>query len=93
MGSALLTDPERVRDILTTLVQGLRKPVTCKIRLLPSREDTIKLVRVIEGTGVSALAVHGRCALYRILFGLLLPDCFVTIGTRWSGIQSLVMES
>ena len=60
MGAALLTEPEKVRSILTTLVQGVRKPITCKIRLLPSRSDTLHLVRVIESTGVSALAVHGR---------------------------------
>lgn len=60
MGAALLTEPEKVRNILTTLVQGVGKPVTCKIRLLPSRSDTLRLVKVIESTGVSALAVHGR---------------------------------
>ena len=60
MGAALLMDPERVRSILTTLVQGVRKPVTCKIRLLPSRADTLSLAKVIEGTGVAAMAVHGR---------------------------------
>lgn len=60
MGAALLNDPERVRAILTTLVQGVKVPVTCKIRLLPSPEDTLSLVRVIESTGVAAMAVHGR---------------------------------
>ena len=60
MGAALLTDPERVRAILTALVQGVKKPVTCKIRLLPSEEDTLSLARVIEDTGVAAVAVHGR---------------------------------
>ena len=36
MGSSLLTQPERVRDILTTLVRNIggRRAVTCKIRLL-----------------------------------------------------------
>lgn len=36
MGAALLEKPEKVREILTTLVQGLDIPVTCKIRILPS---------------------------------------------------------
>ena len=62
MGAALLTEPEKVRAILTALVQGIRKPVTCKIRLLPSHSDTLKLAKIIEGTGVAAMAVHGRCA-------------------------------
>lgn len=60
MGAALLTEPDKVRAILTALVQGVSKPVTCKIRLLPSQEDTLELVKIIESTGVTALAVHGR---------------------------------
>ena len=60
MGAALLTNPEKVHAILTTLVQGVKVPVTCKIRLLPSQADTLKLVKVIESTGVAAFAVHGR---------------------------------
>ncbi|XP_056665966.1 tRNA-dihydrouridine(20) synthase [NAD(P)+]-like isoform X2 [Monodelphis domestica] len=46
--------------ILSTLVKGICKPVTCKIRILPSLEDTLNLVKRIERTGVAAIAVHGR---------------------------------
>ena len=60
MGAALLKQPDRVKEILTALVQSVSKPVTCKIRILPSLEETLKLVRVIEGTGVAAVGVHGR---------------------------------
>ncbi|XP_043937984.1 tRNA-dihydrouridine(20) synthase [NAD(P)+]-like isoform X2 [Protopterus annectens] len=60
MGAALLTNPDKVESILSTLVKGISKPVTCKIRILPSLEDTISLVKLIERTGVSAVAVHGR---------------------------------
>ncbi|KAL2093342.1 hypothetical protein ACEWY4_010654 [Coilia grayii] len=60
MGAALLSDPDKIEAILTTLVKGLSKPVTCKIRVLPSLEDTVSLVKRIEKTGVSAIAVHGR---------------------------------
>ncbi|XP_062605876.1 tRNA-dihydrouridine(20) synthase [NAD(P)+]-like [Saccostrea cucullata] len=60
MGAALLTQPEKVKEILTTLVNGLSVPVTCKIRVFPNLEDTLKLVRLIESTGVSAVGVHGR---------------------------------
>lgn len=34
--------------------------VTAKIRLLPSQEDTLKLVERIVNTGISALTVHCR---------------------------------
>lgn len=60
MGAALLTQPEKVKDILTRLVENLSIPVTCKIRLLPTLEDTISLCKLIESCGVAALAVHGR---------------------------------
>lgn len=60
MGAALLTQPEKIRKILTTLVGGLTIPVTCKIRILPELSDTLELVKMIETTGVKALGVHGR---------------------------------
>ncbi|XP_013404465.1 tRNA-dihydrouridine(20) synthase [NAD(P)+]-like isoform X1 [Lingula anatina] len=60
MGAALLTQPEKIKEILTTLVNGLSIPVTCKIRILPTVEETVKLAKLIESTGVAALAVHGR---------------------------------
>ncbi|KAL9461158.1 hypothetical protein AB3S75_004203 [Citrus x aurantiifolia] len=60
MGAALLSKPELIHDILTMLKRNLDVPVTCKIRLLKSSQDTVELARRIEKTGVSALAVHGR---------------------------------
>lgn len=32
MGAALLSDPERAKQILTTLIANVQVPVTCKIR-------------------------------------------------------------
>ncbi|RKP35634.1 hypothetical protein BJ085DRAFT_40301 [Dimargaris cristalligena] len=60
MGAALLTEPEKLEAILRNLVEHCPVPVTCKIRVLDSDEDTIKLVKMIESTGVKALAVHCR---------------------------------
>ncbi|KAI3371356.1 hypothetical protein L3Q82_023552, partial [Scortum barcoo] len=60
MGAALLSDPDKIEAILKKLVSGVSKPVTCKIRILPSLEETIRLVQRIEKTGVAAVAVHGR---------------------------------
>ncbi|XP_051025033.1 tRNA-dihydrouridine(20) synthase [NAD(P)+]-like isoform X2 [Acomys russatus] len=59
MGAALLSDPDKIEKILSTLVKGTHRPVTCKIRILPSLEDTLTLVKRIERTGISAIAVHG----------------------------------
>ncbi|KAI7864944.1 hypothetical protein BDF14DRAFT_1830449 [Spinellus fusiger] len=60
MGAALLTNPEKLKAILTHLVQNLDIPVTCKIRILETREQTLELVKMIESTGVKALTVHCR---------------------------------
>lgn len=60
MGSALLNHPEKIKQILETLVQNLSIPVSCKIRCLPSLEATISLVKTIATTGVHAITIHGR---------------------------------
>lgn len=60
MGAALLTQPHKVRDILTKLVAAVNIPVTAKIRLLPTLASTLELVSLIESCGVTALGVHGR---------------------------------
>ncbi|KAI9266081.1 hypothetical protein BY458DRAFT_437704 [Sporodiniella umbellata] len=60
MGAALLTDPERLQKILENLVQNTNVPISCKIRLLSTQEDTIKLVKMIAQTGIKALTVHCR---------------------------------
>ncbi|KFP98222.1 tRNA-dihydrouridine(20) synthase [NAD(P)+]-like, partial [Haliaeetus albicilla] len=70
MGAALLSDPDKIESILTTLVKGICKPVTCKIRILPSVEDTVNLVKRIEKTGIAAIAVHGRKSLVLSFFCL-----------------------
>ncbi|KAL5705535.1 tRNA-dihydrouridine(20) synthase [NAD(P)(+)] [Ranunculus cassubicifolius] len=79
MGAALLSKPELISDILTTLKRNLDIPVTCKIRLLKSSQDTVELARRIEKTGVSALAVHGRQVADR-------PKD----PAKWSGIADVV---
>ncbi|KAF6157879.1 hypothetical protein GIB67_015195 [Kingdonia uniflora] len=79
MGAALLSKPELIHDILTTLKRNLNMPITCKIRLLKSSQDTVELARGIEKTGVSALAVHGREVTDR-------PKD----PARWSGIADIV---
>jgi len=42
------------------LAKNLKVPVTCKIRILPKEEDTMRLVKIIEDAGCSLLTVHGR---------------------------------
>lgn len=62
MGAALLTNPDLLCSILTALRREMPPEITvsAKIRLLPSQEDTLKLVKRIINTGVTALTVHCR---------------------------------
>jgi tRNA-dihydrouridine synthase 2 len=47
-------------QILRALIESLSVPVSCKIRLLPTQDATIDLVKRIVGTGISSLTVHCR---------------------------------
>ncbi len=58
MGAALLSKPDVVRDILTLLVKNFKKPVTCKIRMLPTLEQTIDFVKMIESVRFALLCVR-----------------------------------
>lgn len=62
MGAALLQNPDLLCSILSALREAMPPEISisAKIRLLPSQEDTLKLVERIINTGVSALTVHCR---------------------------------
>ncbi|KAI9145106.1 hypothetical protein BKA69DRAFT_1025258 [Paraphysoderma sedebokerense] len=60
MGAALLSNPDKLCAILEKLVNNLSVDVTCKIRMLSTKEETIELCKRIEKTGVKAIAVHCR---------------------------------
>eukprot|EP01104_Vermistella_antarctica_P007776 TRINITY_DN190_c0_g1_i1.p1 TRINITY_DN190_c0_g1~~TRINITY_DN190_c0_g1_i1.p1 ORF type:complete len:487 (+),score=140.36 TRINITY_DN190_c0_g1_i1:3-1463(+) len=51
---------ELVRSLVETLHKNIKIPVWCKIRLLPSLDDTIAFAKMLEGAGCQLLAVHGR---------------------------------
>ncbi len=61
-GSALLKDPEKIRDIVSSVVKTVKVPVTVKIR---SGWDTnsinaVEVAKICEESGASAITVHGR---------------------------------
>jgi len=61
-GSALLRDEALVESIVRSVVTAVDVPVTLKIRTGWDREhrNGVRVARIAEGAGVSALAVHGR---------------------------------
>lgn len=60
MGAALAANIENAKKILTTLVNSLSIPVTCKIRIRKTTEETIEHVKELASTGIKAIAIHGR---------------------------------
>ena len=47
-------------QILTALVREIKLPITAKMRLLDTKEECVAFAKMIESTGVAALAVHPR---------------------------------
>jgi len=59
-GAFLLEETDLLVNIVSTLHKGLKVPVTCKIRVLPTLEKTLALAKALEAAGASLLTVHGR---------------------------------
>lgn len=61
-GSALLKEPQLVFDILSAVVNAVKKPVTVKIRAGwdKSSINAPEIARLAEKAGVAAVTVHGR---------------------------------
>lgn len=60
MGATLLSQPEKAKLILSTLINNIKIPVTCKIRVFEDINQTLSLVKILASSGISAIAVHGR---------------------------------
>jgi nifR3 family TIM-barrel protein len=61
-GSALLKDPEKIEDIVETVVASVPIPVTVKIRSGWSHKtiNALEVAGIVEDAGASAIAVHPR---------------------------------
>ncbi|XXQ34048.1 tRNA-dihydrouridine(16/17) synthase [NAD(P)(+)] [Plasmodiophora brassicae] len=59
-GAFLLKDRNTIEAMVRILAENLSVPVTCKIRLLDTIEETVSLARLLQRSGCSMLTVHGR---------------------------------
>ncbi|MBN1385417.1 tRNA dihydrouridine synthase DusB [Candidatus Woesearchaeota archaeon] len=59
-GSALLKRPAKIKEIIETLVDTVKIPVTAKIRSGISDNQAVKTARIIESAGASAITIHAR---------------------------------
>lgn len=68
-GSALLQQPDLVRDILKAVVDSVDVPVTLKIRTGWDRQNrnAVTIAKIAEDAGIAALAIHGRTRACRFV--------------------------
>ena len=61
-GSALLKDPNKVKEIVSAVVKAVKCPVTVKIRSGWDNNhiNAVHIARVCEEAGASAICIHGR---------------------------------
>ncbi|MDE6284313.1 MAG: tRNA dihydrouridine synthase DusB [Bacilli bacterium] len=61
-GSGLLKNPEKIREIVTAVVNAVNVPVTVKIRSGWDENsiNAVQVAKVIEEAGAKAISVHGR---------------------------------
>ena len=61
-GSAVTLNPERVGQIVNSLVTSQKKPVTIKFRkgFDDDHINAVEIAKIAEANGASAVAVHGR---------------------------------
>ncbi|OIW33527.1 dihydrouridine synthase [Coniochaeta ligniaria NRRL 30616] len=59
-GAFLQEDQELIHRLIKTLHENLSVPVTAKIRVLGTREETLAYARNVLSAGASILTVHGR---------------------------------
>jgi len=61
-GSALLKNPEKIREIVSKVVETVSVPVTVKIRSGwdSNNINAVEIAKICEEAGASAITVHGR---------------------------------
>lgn len=61
-GSALMREPEKVKDIIKSIKKVSKKPITVKIRMGWDKNSIngIEIAKIAEDEGVSAITIHGR---------------------------------
>ncbi|MBN9648855.1 tRNA dihydrouridine synthase DusB [Terrisporobacter glycolicus] len=61
-GSALMRNPKRASEVLSSVVKNSKKPVTLKIRKGWDDDsvNAVEIAKIAEQCGISALAIHGR---------------------------------
>jgi nifR3 family TIM-barrel protein len=63
-GSKLMDEPKKIKLLVEKLVKKISKPITVKLRTGADKKhiNVVKVAKLVEKAGASAVAVHGRTA-------------------------------
>lgn len=59
-GAFLMEEIELVENIIRTACKRIKKPITCKIRVYETIEQTVEYAKRLEKAGAKIITVHGR---------------------------------
>jgi tRNA-dihydrouridine synthase 1 len=65
IGAFLLDEPDLICDIVSAMSKAVSIPITCKIRILESRIESVKFALKLQESGCKMLTVHGRLRAQR----------------------------
>ncbi|BFU26320.1 dihydrouridine synthase dus family protein [Entamoeba histolytica] len=80
MGQALVDNRDKLEKIVKALV-GLSKPISAKIRLQQTHEETLEFIQWLYSLGISIISLHGRH--HKELYGV---DC------DWAELEKVVKD-
>lgn len=66
-GAFLMEELDLLHEIVSTLVAGLKIPVTCKTRIYKDFDRSVRLCETLVNAGASMLVIHGRTRYARSL--------------------------
>ena len=64
-GAALLRDLRKMKDIMISAVSSSSIPVSAKMRIGWNKDRGVDIAQILEKSGVSFIAVHGRTAIQK----------------------------
>lgn len=59
-GAFLMEELDLLHDMVSTMVKGLKIPVTCKTRIYHNFDRSVRLCQTLIDAGASLLTIHGR---------------------------------